>query len=467
MDAPALRFDGVSKVYRLYDSPRDRLKEALHPFGKSYHRDFRALNDVSFEVPRGEILGIVGRNGAGKSTLLKLASGVLQPSAGQISAAGRVSSLLDLNLGLNPDFDGVRNILFAGLLMGISRRDMEHRLDEIAAFADLGEFLRQPLRTYSSGMRARLGFSIASCIDPEILIVDEVLGVGDELFRRKCYARMESMIRSGCTVLFASHNQGAIHDLCTRALLLDRGEILLQGPPKGVIAQYQRFLLCDPGSADAIRNEIRALGASGGVPDVARQADPGSLLESAGADAAGSRPTPGSQTPYFLPGLKSLRPVVSGTGQALLEAPRIRTPEGTEVNALVLNGRYEVSFRARFLADMRDVNAVVAFRTENGRLLCSFNLGDRTLPEAKAGASVDVRLAFRCTFAPAAYFATIGINAAGPEERITPAALHDALVFRVQPTGGNPGFRGLVVCDHRMEATLCAPEPIPPRETPT
>ena len=202
----AISVKNLSKMYRLYDRPADRLKESLHPFKKQYHRPFYALKEVSFEVKKGEILGIIGKNGAGKSTLLGVISGVLTPTSGQCSVKGRISPLLSLITGFNPELTGIDNIFLNGTIKGYSKKEMSAKMDEILDFADIGEFVRQPLKVYSSGMRARLAFALAVNVDPEILIVDEVLAVGDDLFRRKCYARMEHLFQSGCTVLFVSHH---------------------------------------------------------------------------------------------------------------------------------------------------------------------------------------------------------------------------------------------------------------------
>jgi len=177
----------LTKVYKLYRSPQDRLKEALHPGRKKYHKDFYALKDVNLEIRRGEVLGIVGKNGSGKSTLLKILSRVLTPSSGEFEVKGKVSSLLELGSGFNPELTGMENIFFYGTILGFTEEKIRGKLQEILDFAEIGDFVYQPLKTYSSGMKARLAFSVAINVDPDILILDEVLAVGDELFRRKCF----------------------------------------------------------------------------------------------------------------------------------------------------------------------------------------------------------------------------------------------------------------------------------------
>jgi len=237
-DTKAITANNLSKVYKLYNSPVDRLKESLHPLRKQYHHAFYALNGISFEVNKGETVGVVGKNGSGKSTLLKIISGVLAPSSGDISVNGKVSALLELGAGFNPDLSGMENIYFNGMLMGYSREEMEARLDEILSFADIGEFVSQPVKTYSSGMFVRLAFAVAINVAPDILIVDEALSVGDIFFQAKCMAKMKAMIDSGVTLFFVSHSSAAIKSLCCKALLLNHGCLTSFGNSSDVVEKY-------------------------------------------------------------------------------------------------------------------------------------------------------------------------------------------------------------------------------------
>ena len=206
----AIRVEGLSKVYKIYNTPMDRMKEALHPFHKRYSSDFYALQDVSFTLHRGETMGFVGKNGAGKSTLLKILTGVLTPTSGRVTVNGRVASLLELGAGFNPEMTGIENIYMNGTIMGCSRAEMDERLADIVAFADIGDFIHQPVKMYSSGMFARLAFAVNAFVEPDILIVDEALSVGDVFFQTKCMDRMKQMMDSGVTVLFVSHDSFAI-----------------------------------------------------------------------------------------------------------------------------------------------------------------------------------------------------------------------------------------------------------------
>ena len=239
MNDIAVKLENVSKAYKLYKSPKSRLKEALHPFGKKYHREFFALRDINLEIRRGESVGILGMNGAGKSTLLKAITGVVSPSAGSLTVNGNISALLELGSGFNPEFTGYDNVFFYGSLMGFSKKQMEEKIVEIMEFADIGEFIYQPLRSYSSGMRARLAFAVSTSINPEILILDEVLSVGDAFFRAKCTSRMRGMIKdSNTTVLFVSHDVGSVRAICERCILLEGGKIIMDGPTEDVINSY-------------------------------------------------------------------------------------------------------------------------------------------------------------------------------------------------------------------------------------
>lgn len=239
----AIKAEHLTKIYKIYERDIDRLKETFHPFHKRYSKDFYALQDVSFEIRRGENVGLVGKNGAGKSTLLKIITGVLTPSGGTLQVNGRIASLLELGAGFNPDMTGVENIYMNGLLIGHSREAMDAKVDDIIAFADIGDFINQPVKTYSSGMFARLAFAVNAFVEPDILIVDEALSVGDAFFQSKCMDKMRSMIAGGVTVLFVSHDTFAVKNLCDRAFLMQAGKVLMDAPAKDVVDTYRNMLL--------------------------------------------------------------------------------------------------------------------------------------------------------------------------------------------------------------------------------
>lgn len=242
MRETAIQVDHVSKVYRLYDKPRDRIKEAFSLSRKVYYREHYALHDLSFSVNRGETVGIIGTNGAGKSTILKIITGVLNPSAGNVAVDGRISALLELGAGFNMEYTGIENIYLNGTMIGFSRKEIDRKLDDILAFADIGDFVYQPVKTYSSGMFVRLAFAVAINIDPEILIVDEALSVGDAFFQVKCYHKFEEFKKQGRTIVFVSHDLGSVNKYCDRVILLNRGQKLAEGAPKDMIDLYKKVM---------------------------------------------------------------------------------------------------------------------------------------------------------------------------------------------------------------------------------
>lgn len=228
----------ISKMYKLYSNPKDRLKEIVNPFRRCYHHEFWALKDVTFQLKRGESIGIIGKNGSGKSTLLKILTGVLTPTSGTFTINGTVSSLLELGAGFNPDLSGLENIFLQGLFHGIARTDMEKKVDDIAAFADIGEFLYQPVKMYSSGMFVRLAFACSVFVDPDILIVDEALSVGDIFFTHKCMRRIKQMIDAGTVLLFVSHDTDTVQRFCSKGLWLESGRVRLYGKAGKVTNAY-------------------------------------------------------------------------------------------------------------------------------------------------------------------------------------------------------------------------------------
>jgi lipopolysaccharide transport system ATP-binding protein len=233
----------VGKCYHIYDRPQDRLKQALLRWtGRRYYREFWALRGVSLEVAQGESVGIIGRNGSGKTTLLQLIAGTVAPSEGEVRVRGRVAAMLELGSGFNPEFTGRENVYLGGAVLGISRREMEARFDEIAAFADIGEFLDQPLKTYSSGMAARLAFALAFSVEPDVMIVDEILAVGDIGFQQRCLARLRRLRDNGLTLLFVSHSPDAVRSLCERVLFLDHGQARYVGDAERGIDLYLSFM---------------------------------------------------------------------------------------------------------------------------------------------------------------------------------------------------------------------------------
>ena len=248
----ALRVKDVSKIYKLYNKPVDRLKESLSPLKKIYHKEYYALKNLSFDVKKGECVGILGVNGAGKSTILKIITGVLTPSGGSIEVNGKISALLELGAGFNPEYTGIENIYLNGTLLGFTREEIDARVDEILDFADIGDFVYQPVKTYSSGMFVRLAFAVAINIDPEILIVDEALSVGDVFFQAKCYKKFDDFKKSGKTILLVTHSLSSVSKYCDRVIVLDAGQKADEGDPSEMIDLYKKILVNDRGAVAPI-----------------------------------------------------------------------------------------------------------------------------------------------------------------------------------------------------------------------
>ena len=253
----ALHIDNVSKTYHLYDAPKDRLKQMLFRGRRQYFREYQALKPLSFYLPKGEVLGVLGRNGAGKSTLLQLICGTLTPSTGQVNVNGRIAALLELGAGFNPQFTGRENIYLSASIMGISRQDIDHKVEDIIDFAGVRNFIDQPVSTYSSGMYVRLAFSVATSVDPDILIIDEALSVGDGDFARRSFERIMAMKDRGATILFCSHSLYQIEVLCSKAIWIEKGQLIKEGLPSEIVPEYQAFLDCLADNPDATPADVQ------------------------------------------------------------------------------------------------------------------------------------------------------------------------------------------------------------------
>lgn len=256
MESIAINVDNVSKIYRLYNKPSDRLKEALGFSKKKLYQEHYALNNVSFEVRKGETVGIIGTNGSGKSTILKIITGVLNPTQGDVSIQGRISALLELGAGFNMEYTGIENIYLNGTMMGFSEEEINAKMDDILSFADIGDFVHQPVKTYSSGMFVRLAFAVAINIDPEILIVDEALSVGDVFFQVKCYHKFEEFKKMGKTILFVSHDLGSISKYCDRVILLNKGVKEAEGKPKEIVDLYKQLMAQNDAPTDVPKTVV-------------------------------------------------------------------------------------------------------------------------------------------------------------------------------------------------------------------
>lgn len=253
----AISVDGVSKRYEMYAQPRDRLLQFLSLGRRQFFKEFWALRNISFSVQKGETIGILGRNGSGKSTLLQIIAGTLAPTTGNVRTSGVLAALLELGSGFNPDFTGRENIYLNGAILGFSKGEMDDRFDEIASFADIGEHLDQPIKTYSSGMAVRLAFAVQACVSPQVLIVDEALSVGDEKFQRKCFDYIERLRDGGCSILLVTHSTSTVEKFCQRGVLLHGGEVHGIGAAKEIVDQYHALLYSDEKAYLRYRNSAK------------------------------------------------------------------------------------------------------------------------------------------------------------------------------------------------------------------
>jgi ABC-type polysaccharide/polyol phosphate transport system ATPase subunit len=258
MSDTVIQLNHVSKKFRLFPNQKARMIYALNPRGSKKGQEFFALNDINMNVKQGEILGIIGRNGSGKSTLLKVISGILTPSEGTVETRGKIIPLIELGAGFHPNFTGLENIYFYTVILGYSRKQIDQLIPEIIEFSELGDFINQPIKNYSSGMKSRLAFSVSILVDPDILILDEVLSVGDEYFKEKSFKRMNKFFESGKTILFVSHSPQQISELCQRAVLIDKGEIIDSGDTQTVTTNYKKFWNATGAAHDAMRTELKS-----------------------------------------------------------------------------------------------------------------------------------------------------------------------------------------------------------------
>lgn len=391
----------VTKAYKLYDSHADRVKETFHPFRKKFHHTFNALNDVSFEVKRGEAFGIIGRNGSGKSTLLQIVCGILQPTSGAVHVNGRMSALLELGAGFNPEFTGRENVYINGKILGFRDAEIDERFDEIAGFADIGEFMNQPVKVYSSGMVVRLAFAVQVCVEPDLLVVDEVLSVGDIFFQQKCFARMREIIYGGTTCLFVSHDTAAVQNLCQRAIFLNQGEIAFMGDATEAVSRY--YAMMGPRAADKIRVTERTTPSTKAVNKLM---DPQEIIT------------------HSILGCVTNR---HGAGGLEIIAARVTNSEGQDTMQVDMLQRLIFHLLLRANEDIKDPSAGIHLYDRLGNIV--FASGTRQLlqrlPDLSAGNELVVRIELQLNVQPGEY--TFSLGAAEPSEDNKPNVgfIHD------------------------------------------
>jgi lipopolysaccharide transport system ATP-binding protein len=449
----AIKVEHLSKCYQIYDKPGDRLKQflltrlrrVLGLQNKQYFREFWALNDVSFEVKKGQTAGIIGRNGSGKSTFLQLICGTLSPTSGTIQTHGRIAALLELGSGFNPEFTGRENVYMNGALLGLSRAQIEERFDDIAKFADIGEFIEQPVKVYSSGMMVRLAFAVIAHVDADILVVDEALAVGDAFFTQKCMRFLRNFMKEG-TILFVSHDTSAVASLCSEAILLDHGRAVKAGSPKAIIEHYLSTLYksdqkVDGISADDDKKATEQVDGLGAYKDMREDLINHSNLRN------------DIEVFSFQPDQAGF-----GTGQATIES--VRLLDSNEAPLLWVVGGEDVIVEIRCVIHADMFQPIVGFQLRDrlGQVIFgdnTFLVYENSPLEVSQGAGLQVKFEFRLPVLPNGdYTLGVAIAEGSHTQHVQHHWIHDALVFRVHSSSVVHGLVGVPMKRIQMNASV-------------
>ncbi len=408
----AVKIENVSKTYFLYNKPSDRLKEALSITRKSYHRDFHALSPLSLEIPKGGCFGIIGVNGSGKSTLLKMITGVLHPTTGNIDIHGRVSALLELGAGFNMEYTGIENVYLNGTVMGYSKAEMDARLPDILAFADIGDFVNQPVKTYSSGMFARLAFAVAINVDPDILIVDEALSVGDIYFQSKCFKKFDEFKASGKTIIFVTHDMGSVLRYCDSVMVLNKGEKVGIGNPHDMVDLYKKIL------------------ANQYVEEAEKK-------EEAEAPKEEKAPVVNWKSHMAL----NPKPVEYGEKKIEIIDFGIFDHKGQLSNTVMKGQEFDFKVAFKFHEAAKDVISTLTIKTMKGESLCGTNTFlENVSISGEAGDVYEVRFRQKCTLQPGQYLISTSITKYVGEEVFVFHRLYDVVSLDVIGTKSTVGF---------------------------
>lgn len=450
----AIKVDNLSKCYHIYGNPRDRLKQMIYPRlqrilsneSKQYYREFWALRNVSFEVERGETFGIIGRNGSGKSTLLQMICSTLNPTAGNIQTNGRIAALLELGAGFNPEFTGRENVYMNATVLGLSVGEIDACYDDIVAFADIGNFIEQPVKTYSSGMYVRLAFAIAINVEPHILIVDEALAVGDETFQRKCYSRIERIRDSGATIVLVTHAAATITQMCTRALVLDHGRRLFLGNPKAAIESYHRLLYASTTEAEKIKNDLRhreLLDNESNGEKIATSEMQNALPSEVDLIECDCLPE-NSASERFDSHLMPVSTVNYESIGARISNIHIENKLGGIVNILSPGENYFYCYEVLFDRAAEHVHFGMLIKTTTGNdlgALGSHPFG-QSIKSVRSGEHFLVRFPFVNVFSPGTYFMNAGCSAVVNGNEHFLHRVIDAIAFRVEHAKVNQRYAG-------------------------
>ena len=408
----AIHVDGVSKVYKLYNRNRDRLIESLGLSRKTLSTPHYALNDVSLDIYKGETVGIIGTNGSGKSTILKIITGVLHETSGVVQVNGRISALLELGAGFNMEYNGIENIYLNGTMTGFSEKEIDAKLQDILDFADIGDYVYQPVKTYSSGMFVRLAFAVAINIDPEILIVDEALSVGDVFFQAKCYRKFEEFKKKGKTILFVSHDLSAISKYCDRAILLNQGQKLGEGTPKEMIDAYKRVLV----------GQYENPKASEDVPDLASDKEVQAALDK----KMGVNP----------------ELLEYGTKQAEIVEYYITDKNGVQTTAILKGDEFTMHMKVKIYQDLPAPIFALSIKNIKGVEITGTNtMFEKTfLDSAKAGQIKEITFTQRTLLQGGDYLISLGVTGYEKDNFVVYHRLYDVMNITVVSDKNTVGY---------------------------
>ncbi len=448
-DELAIKVTDLSKCYNIYSKPIDRLKQSilprvLKPFGKparTYYREFWALRNLTLDVKKGETIGVIGRNGSGKSTLLQMICRTLTPTNGEIETNGRIAALLELGSGFNPEFSGRENVFLNGAILGLSQEEIKDRFDAIAEFADIGDFIEQPVKIYSSGMTVRLAFAVQAMVDPNILIVDEALAVGDERFQRKCFRRLEELKKNGTSIIFVSHAAQQIIELCDRALLLEQGQRLLMTDPLSVVRAYQKLIYANPVDQTLLMQKYKELdhGGNGMAISVPEQSE-SSTSHQLGVETPIPPKNEGDEnlpeSDFYESGMLPQSTEIYPVHGARIDSIKIYNSAGREVNNLVAGYEYSFEISGAFLEERETVWIIFGIRSIQGTTITSYTYPDNDtyIHNVKMGQKFRLTYKWKMVLTPNIYFSGGGIWST-----TDPVLMHrivDGNMFRVLPRKG-------------------------------
>ena len=422
IEVPAIEVKDVVKIYKLYDKPKDRVKEALGLGRKQVHKLHYALNGVSLSIYRGETVGIIGTNGSGKSTILKIITGVLHPTSGEVHVDGRISALLELGAGFNQEYNGIENVYLNGTMMGFSEKEIDEKLPEILEFADIGDYVYQPVKTYSSGMFVRLAFAVAINIEPEILIVDEALSVGDVFFQAKCYHKFEEFKELGKTIVFVSHDLSSINKYCDRVFLLNKGTLLGEGTPNAMIDAYKQVLV--------------------GQYELPKDREQDSLLNDwelrqAAGQAAGARAVKAEEQASINPDLLEY-----GTKQAKIVSYYLTDDRGVRTTAVIKGSEFTLHMRVEFYEHIPEPIFAFSFKNVQGTEITGTNsmIEKAFLESVEPGQVKDVTFTQNMSLQGGEYLLSMGVTGYRGDTFEVYHRLYDALNVTVISDKNTVGY---------------------------